>query len=260
MRTLLLTLSFILLSSCASLLKSAVKEPTVSYKSIALGEINNQQIELKPTLSIHNPNGFNVPVDLVNYELFINEQSMLKGETDKLGTLEAEKSKDVTLGLVLSQQTLSAFQDILFKEDKINYRIAGFAKVMGFKVPYEHSDTIIKPKLSFASIKVGKASFNRIGVNLLINIDNPNSFSIPLDSMNYRISSGGKSLLLGDLKNQEIKSGKNQIALPVNINPRDFFSNLFALLQNPDMPINIELNSPIFSYSGKQNLDLNRLF
>lgn len=260
MRALLLSTAFILLSSCASLLQSAVKEPAITYKSIALGDINNQQVELRPTLSIFNPNGFSVPVDSVEYELIINNKEMLKGETDKLGTLPAKESKDVTLSLMLSQKTLEYFQDILFKEDKIDYKIKGFASVMGLRVPYEHTDSIIKPKISLADIRVGKASFSKLVTNLLINIENPNSFSIPLDSLGYKVSVKNKSLLSGNLKGQEIKPGKNQISLPLTIKPQDFSSNLFAMLQNPKMPIAIEISSPMFNYSGKQILDLNKFF
>lgn len=260
MRTLILTLTLVLVSSCASLLKNTVEEPKVSYKSIALGEISNQQIELKPTLSIFNPNGFSIPVDSLDYELTVNDKKMVNGKTDKVGTLKAKESKDLTLGIVLAKQTLDAFQDILFKEDKINYKIQGVAKVMGLSIPYEHSDTIVKPKISLAGIKAGQGSFSKLGMNLLINIENPNSFSIPLDSLGYKISSGAKSLLSGNLKGQEIKAGKNQISLPLTISPKDFFSNLFALLQNPKMPIGVEINSPMFNYSGKQTLDLNQFF
>lgn len=263
MRITLLALSFILMTGCANLqnlLQGAVKHPTVNYKSVALGDVNADHIEIKPTLSIFNPNGFSVPVDSLDYELSINDKNMVSGKTDKVGTLPAKQSKDLTLGLVLSQQTLKAFQDLLFKEDKITYKIKGFAKVMGLKVPYNHSDTIVKPKISFADVKVGNASFSKLGMNLLINIENPNSFSIPLDSLNYQISSKAKSLLAGNLKGQTIKPGKNQISLPLNINPRDFFSNLFALLQSPKMPVDLKLNSPMFNYSGKQNIDLSRFF
>lgn len=263
MRILVLILSFSLLSACASmqnLLKGSVKQPTVSYKSIALGKVSQQQIELKPTLSINNPNGFSVPIDSLDYAMNINGKNMVNGKTDKVGTLPAGQSKDVTVGIALSKQTLKAFQDILFKEDKINYSIKGVAKVMGFSVPYQHSDTIVKPKISFADIKVGKASFSKLGMNLLLNIENPNSFSIPLDSLNYQIFSGAKSLLSGNLKGQQIKPGKNQISLPLSLRPSDFFSNVFSMMQNPNMPIGVKFNSPLFKYSGKQTLNIGKFF
>lgn len=263
MRISLLALGFILMTSCASLqslLNGAIKEPTVNYKSVALGDINTNYIEIKPTLSIFNPNGFSVPIESLNYQLIINDKSMLSGKTNKIRTLPAKQSKDVTLGLILSQQTLKVFQDLLFKEDKITYKIKGITNVMGLKIPYEHSDTIVKPNISFADIKVRRASFNKLRMNLLVNINNPNSFSIPLDSLNYQISSKAKSLLTGSLKGQTIKPGKNQISLPLNINPRDFFSNLFALIQSPKMPIDLKLNGPMFNYSGKQSIDLSQFF
>ncbi len=261
MRILILILSFSLLSACANMqnmLKGAVKQPTVNYKSIALGDVSQQQIELKPTLSINNPNAFSVPIDSLDYAMSINGKNMVNGKTDKVGTLPAGKSKDVTVGIALSKETLKAFQDIFFKEDKITYNIKGVAKVMGFNVPYQHSDTIVKPKISFADIKVGNASFSKLGMNLLVNIENPNGFSIPLDALNYQIFSGAKSLLSGNLKGQNIKLGKNQISLPLNLRPTDFFSNIFSMMKNPNLPIGVKINSPLFKYSGQKTLNISK--
>ena len=90
--------------------------------------------------------------------------------------------------------------------------------------------------------------------------DNQNDFSLPLDNVDYSVSSKGNTLFQGGLKNQQIGKGKTNIQLPLTIKPNDLFSNVFSMLLNPELPLTFEIETPLFSKSYEQSLNLSSFF
>ncbi|MEH6452121.1 MAG: LEA type 2 family protein [Psychromonas sp.] len=256
----LLAISMLLIiSACSSLkdqLSNYVKEPDVTYKSIAMGEVSMDLIQLKPTFTIDNKNDFSIPIDTMDYTLSLNEKTMLTGENVEVGTLPANDTKDVTLSIDLTKETLSSLQQLLFKEKKIDYQVKGSVKAMGLSIPFEKSDTIYVPEVTINDFKVVNASMDKLEILLDVDIDNQNDFSIPLETMSYSVSTGGNALFSGDIKNKEIAKGKNNIVLPLTIKPNDLYSNAFAMLTNPQLPLHFEIKSPLFTKSYDQTLNL----
>ncbi|NRA59341.1 MAG: LEA type 2 family protein, partial [Psychrobium sp.] len=81
------------------------------------------------------------------------------------------------------------------------------------------------------------------------NIDNKNDFKLPLDNITYSISSGVNKLFTGKLSQQNIGHGKNNIQVPLTIASSALFKNVFSLLKNPNIPLTIAVDSPMFSFS-----------
>jgi LEA14-like dessication related protein len=152
-------------TGCANLqqlMKENIKEPEVAYKSISVGQLTSDKIELKPTFSITNKNSYTIPVDSLKYELSFNQKTMINGETDKIGDLPASQSKDITLGIDLTKDTLLSVKDVLLKEGQIDYVIKGEVEVMGFRFPFEKVSTLYKPSVSIGKLEIKKSSFNQI--------------------------------------------------------------------------------------------------
>lgn len=253
----------LMLSACASLqegISSLVQTPEVSYQSIAIGEASMDLIELQPTFNVANKNDFPIPVDSVSYQLSLNNKKMLEGETKEVGTLPVNGNKDVTLGIDLTKETLSSMQQLLFKEKKIDYLIKGDVSAMGLSVPFEKSATLYVPDVTISDVKVVEASFDNLELLLSVDIENKNEFSLPLDDVSYAVSSKGKSLFTGALNNKKIAQGSNNVQIPVSIQPKDMFSSVFALLLSPELPLHIEITTPLFNKSYDHSLNLSTFF
>lgn len=263
MKKFLLIALLITVSACSTLqegVKSLVKQPEVTYKSISVGEVSMDAFELNPTFSIENKNTFSLPIDSVTYDLSLNEKNMLTGETKDIGTLPANNTKDVTLSLGLTQETLTALQQLLFKNKQLDYTIKGSVKTMGLAIPFEKSATLYVPEIKVADVQVKEASFSQLDILLSIDVDNKNDFGLPLDTLNYSVSSKGKHLFKGDINNQEIAKGKTNIQLPLSIKPSDLFTSVLGLLADPELPLHFEIQSPLFSKSYDQSLNLLTFF
>jgi LEA14-like dessication related protein len=250
-------------TACANLqqlMKENIKEPEVAYKSISVGQLTSDKIELKPTFSITNKNSYTIPVDSLKYELSFNQKTMMKGETDKIGDLPSSQSKDVTLGIDLTKDTLLSVKDILLKDGEIDYVIKGEVEVMGFRFPFEKSSTLYKPSISIGKLEIKKSSFKQIEMMLNLTVENKNDFTLPLDMLSYTVSSGAMQLVTGDLKDQQIQQGVNQLKIPLTIGLSQLFSSIFSLMQNPELPLSFNFNAGGFEKSVEQTLDLKSLF
>jgi len=262
-KKILLVSTIATLSACASLqdsLKEYVTQPEVNYKSIAIGEVSMDRIELNPTFNVVNNNNFVLPVDTITYQLSLNNEQMLEGETSDIGTLPANSNKDVNLSLALTQETLTSMQQLLFKNKKLDYQVKGSVNALGLAIPFEKEDTIYVPEISIADMEVTNASFDKLDIVLSLDVDNQNDFNLPLDDVSYVVSSKGSDLFKGSLTSQQLAQGKSNIQLPLSIKPSDMFSNVFSLLVTPELPLHFEITSPLFTKSYDQTINLTSFF
>lgn len=251
-----------LMSGCAGMeqLNNLVKTPTVNYKSMALGKVSSDSIELRPTFSLLNLNSFPVPVDTVDYKLSLNGKEMFNGVTQPIGTLNSNIAKDITLGVNLTGNVLKSLQHSLMETKEINYRVAGNIKVVGIALPFEHAATLYVPQVKVGSVKVTKANLSQLELVLKLAIDNRNDFVLPLDNINYTVASDGRDLLSGKLTNQRIQQGGNVIEVPLTLGTGKLVSSVFSLMQQPNIPLQIKINSPMFNVSQTQTINLKGFF
>jgi len=250
-----------LLGACASMesFGNMVNKPTVTYQSVALGDVSSDNIELKPTFSLLNTNNYPIPVDTVDYTLSLNGQQLFDGVTQPIGTLEANKPKEITLAVNLTGGVLKTLQRSLLKTKVINYKVAGHVKVMGIALPFEHEDTIYVPQVKLNDFKVVNASSSRIEAVAKLTIDNQNEFQLPLDNISYSIASQGRHLLSGSLVNQQISQGINKIEVPLSLATGKLVTNVFSLISSANVPLDITVSSPLFNTTSRYNLNLREL-
>jgi LEA14-like dessication related protein len=116
------------------------------------------------------------------------------------------------------------------------------------------------PQISIRNIAVDKASFDQIALAIEIDVTNKNKFQLPLENLTYRVSSNSTSLFEGSLQQQEIKSGQQRLTLPLTFNPKLIYSNVFSLLSKPNLPLTIEIKSPLFSTTQTKTINLGKIF
>jgi len=252
----------IVLAGCSSLqqISSQMIKPEAAFKSLSVGQVSAKSIELLPVIAITNNSMLPIPVNSIDYQLSLNDQQLLNGMSKDIGTLPANGTKDVTLALALTNKSLSALQQLLFKNGEVNYLISGNINVVGFDIPFEKQDTLYLPKVSVSNISVGKANFKEVALTVELEVDNKNDFNLPLDNLSYRVSSNATALFEGALQKTALDSGSQRISLPIKIKPNMLFSNIFSLLSKPNVPLTIEIDSPLFSVTKQQNINLGQIF
>jgi len=251
-----------LLNACAGMsqLSDIVKKPTVSYQSITLGNVSSDSIELRPTFSLLNSNSYAIPVDTVDYTLSLNGKQVSSGVTQSIGTLNPNTPKDITLGIDVAGEVLKTLQQSLFTTKELNYKVAGSVKVMGVSLPFEHAATIFVPEVTVSDVVVTNANMSELTVRVKLAIDNRNDFLLPLDNINYTVATNGRDLVSGTLTNQQIKQGNNVLEVPLTIATSKLVTSLFSVMKNPNIPLQIKVQSPLFNVDETQIINLRSLF
>lgn len=250
------------LSACASLKDiagDAIKKPSVDYKTVKLDKFSLNELKLTPVFNVNNQNAFPIPLKKIHYQFFVNDKNLLTGDVDRAKSLSANSISQVPLPLTLDKNTLSAFKSLLTNNKQLNYKVMGHLDVLGFKLPFEKESTFSRPEFKLGKVNVKKASFSQLDLSLDLIIDNPNDFKLPLGDISYAVSTGGKSLLGGKVNNPDIGKGSNTISIPLSIQPSKLFSNVFSLMRNPDLPLDIQIKTPLKDINLSKKLNLKSL-
>lgn len=258
-RLFLSILLMISLSSCGALkglLSGSIKEPTVNYQSVAFDKLSLDEVKLTPTFTVKNDNAFAIPLQKINYALSLNNTKLLDGAIDKVGTLPANGSTQLPLPLTLDKQTMATFKNLLQNNKQIDYNVQGNVEVMGLKVPFEKANTFFRPEFKISKFNIVDASMKQLKVMLSLNIHNKNDFKIPLSGISYNIASKGKALFSGQVADTTITKGETVIDIPIAIDPSKLVSSIFSLMSNPELPLDVNIKTPIkdIKFSEKVNL------
>ena len=219
-----------LLFSCSTL-KNIFNEPKVSFDKAEISDISFQDITLDFSFIVDNPNSVGVEMAGYSYDLQIEGNSLIRGDTNEALRIEANDKSRIRLPLTLTYSDLySMFSDIKGK-DQISYKIVNvftfdlpvFGKA---SFPVEHEGTF--PAVKLPEIAIDRLSMKSLNpfkseLELVLRVRNRNTFSLSLDSIDYNFIvnsvTWGKGLSRSTADFRE--NGENYITLPVEINPAE---------------------------------------
>lgn len=136
--------SSLVLSGCETwgVLQSLVEPPKVEVKSVDVGNVGMQGIDLEVNLKINNPNATPLNIDKFKYDLSIGDSSLFSGVYDKKVEL---KSKDITNVMIPVRldygSAKGAVENYLFKSIR-EYKLKGSLSSGAFTVPIDDSGKI----------------------------------------------------------------------------------------------------------------------
>ena len=227
---LLLITAAVILFSCTTL-QNIFKEPSVTFDKAEISEISFQDITLDFSFIVDNPNSVSLEMAGYAYDLQIEGNSLIKGDTTEPLRIESNDKSTVKLPLTLTYKDLYEMYGDIKGKDQIAYKIINIftfdLPVFGkSSFPVEHEGTfpaVKLPEIAIDSLNMKSLNPFKSELELVLRVRNRNSFSLSLDSIDYdfkvnTVSWGkGMSRTAADFK----ENGENRITLPVTINPAD---------------------------------------
>ena len=247
-----LILGAVFLSGCASLQQIMdVQKPTASVAGVSLGNISLSEATLLVDVAVANPNGFALDAAGFDLDLAIAGQSLAKvAQPDSQVKVPAQGTGKVQLPVTLNfndvAKALGGFGD----NNQVDYAIDGNVTmnvpVLGdISLPLSFADVLPipqLPKISFSDVSLSDVSWS--GAKMLVNLDvtNPNSFGVNLNSLAYNLQAQGKALGSGALSGIKLEEGQTQnIAIPLDISLTNLGISLFRMLSGGD-PVEVGLS------------------
>lgn len=176
------------LSGCETV-EMLVQKPQVSVNSVQISAISFQDITLDMELNIYNPNPIAIDLESFDYDLLIEEASLLKGDAQDGLSLEANGSSLITIPLTVDYKDLYQLVSSMKEQDESAYRIdTGFNFILPIigeqRIELSHSGTfpnVRMPRFSFENLYVKSLGLMGADLVVLMNIENPNAFDLGLN-------------------------------------------------------------------------------
>jgi len=136
---------FFFAAVCACYPAQAYKNPEVELKKVRITQINPEAVVLEGTLEIFNPNDLGLRFSGYDYQLTVEGQRLITGESDRPFEIGAQKSSIITLPAVIRFADLSALlEKDLFTRD-IAYLLSGTVHLKSwigtFDFPFSNQGT-----------------------------------------------------------------------------------------------------------------------
>jgi LEA14-like dessication related protein len=122
------------------LTRGELEPPRVKFQSLGVGLPTGQGLPLECSLLVENPNPQDLRVLGYDYELRLEGQKVIQGESQEAVTLPARGQTLVNVPILVKLQALSRFLPAVLQEEKLNYQISGGVRLAsllgGFRVPF----------------------------------------------------------------------------------------------------------------------------
>lgn len=251
-KRLIATIFIVFLSGCAALQQlGEAQKPTAKVTGVSIADLSLKSITLNARVNINNPNPFKLQTAGLDLETAINGHSLIKiSQPDNKLTLPASGDKEIVLPMTIQFSDLYKAVSGIKGKNEVPYGLKGnvhFAvPVLGnVSLPLEYEGILPIPQLpdvKINDIKVVKAGFTSIKLQLDMLIKNNNSFAVDMNKLNFNLAAQGKSLGSGQVNAVSLESGKAQsVSLPITLSLSEIGTAIFSLLRS-DKPMSFSLD------------------
>ena len=211
------------------MIEKAIQTPKVEIKDLFFSGLSEQNIDLDLLLEVDNPTPLALNFNGLEYELALAGRPLAAGSSSSATELKASDKSQVSVPLSLAYNEIKTVYDQAQGQDEIPYQLSGKAllKMGGAEIPVPFKTSgmlpvIRPPRILSVGLKVDNLSLSGADLILSIKIDNPNSFPLSIQGMDYALQLEGKDFSSGQVGLQAVpKKSSGSIEAPLHL---DFIS------------------------------------
>lgn len=261
---LLLLLFTMTLFGCAELAKHAdTIKPTAKLTGTRLANINFEQVDLIFDLAVENKNPIALDLAGLDYDLKIENQSLVSGVTAKATQLKANSTSPVQLPVTLKFDDLKKLPGELWNKDKLAYDLQttfniNLPVIGNYALPVSKQGEFPVPKkpgVKIKNVKIKNLSFTAAELVAQVEITNPNDFDLGMSNLNYQLNVNQQNWGQGKInQNSNIpKRGKGIVEIPVKLNLLSAGKSAYNALVNK-APVEYQLTGNVTLDTGLELL------
>jgi LEA14-like dessication related protein len=229
-RILVTALCVVGFSGCAFLqqfLKTAAKEPTFTFRNVALNEISLAGLNLDTIWDLGNPNPVSISLASVDYALFIEEKQVVAGSPPSGLQIAANGNSELHFPAAIKFADVAGVVATFLNKDLASWRAEGALGVQTpigvIRLPIAKEGQFEVPKLPaivFGNPRITNVTFSGATVEFPMTVTNKNTYALPIAGVTGNIAVAGSNIgtiSTGNLGAMEGKGAK-QVAIPLTIN------------------------------------------
>lgn len=226
---LIIPLLLLFLMHCAELGQLArIQQPGLDVAGMRITALSLDKIDLAFDLQMNNPNPLSVTLAGFDYDLFLNGHSFVKGRQDDQLQIQANGASMLEIPVSLSFREIYETYQSMKNRDSTDYQLnCGLSfdlPILGpTRIPATksgHLPLIKIPKISVSALKVEKLNFTGADLTLELSVENPNTFEVLMNRLNYVLKINGSEWASGNTQQVGNVNAKKHgiLRLPVSLN------------------------------------------
>ncbi|UCB53705.1 MAG: LEA type 2 family protein [Thiotrichales bacterium] len=256
----ILLLFVFVLSGCAELAKHAESvKPTARLVDTRLASIDFKQADLVFDLEIDNQNPFAINLAGLDYDLTIENHSLLSGVAAQGLVIKPASTSTVELPVTLKFDDLSKLPGELWKQDRFSYRldtkfVVDLPVIGNYAIPVNKTGELPVPKLpdiSLKGIQVRNVGLKSAELVAQVEIDNPNSFDLSFSNFDYQLNVNQAKWGQGSIRQGGSipQKGSSTVEIPVKLDLMSMGQTAYKLLTSKQ-PVEYQLKGGITLDTG----------
>jgi LEA14-like dessication related protein len=214
-----------LLGTCESM-PALVKEPAVSFDSVALRKIGLDGVDMVARIKVENGNPFTIPLPDIDWELLVKDASFLKGKTAGGSKIAASKASIVEIPFTAPYKGLLSTVTSLAGADEAPYTVKAGARFSSipvlkdkrFATEFSGSLPLLKiPAISFEKVEFTSKTPAKVEFVMNWLVENKNAFALRLDKLNYDFSVNKSSWAKGEAPQKFSIPAKKTARVPITV-------------------------------------------
>jgi LEA14-like dessication related protein len=233
----------LMLSACAELEKYAeVIKPTAKLTDTRLSNIDFDKADLVFDLAVENQNPVAINLAGLNYDLKIENHSVVSGVTARGVQIKPAATSMVQLPVTLKFDDLKKLPGDVWKKDRFGYQldtefVVDLPVIGNYAIPVSKQGELPVPKLPEIKLKdlqVKKLGLTAAEVVARVEINNPNDFDLGFSDFTYQLNVNQQSWGAGNIvQSQNIpKKGRGTVDIPVKLNLMSMGQTAYQALSN----------------------------
>lgn len=229
LRLILAAFTILVLASCAQLTRKAESiKPTASFSGVRLVNITFEQADLVFDLDIENKNPFALKLAGLNYDLKIENQSLVSGTAANGLQIKAASTSTVELPVSLKFNDLGKLPGEIANRDNVTYQldtqfVVALPVIGDVTIPVSKQGELPVPKLpkiKIRDVKIKNLGFTSADVVAQVEVDNPNAFGLAFSNLAYELDINQQNWGQGNIsqRNSIPQKGTGTIEIPVRLN------------------------------------------
>lgn len=248
------------LSSCAELAKHAETiKPTARLTGTHLANINFEQADLVFDLAVENQNPVAINLAGLNYDLKIENQSLISGVTAQGLEIKPVSTSTVQLPVTLKFDDLRKLPDELWQKDRFVYQldtkiVVDLPIIGNYAIPLSRSGELPVPKMPVVKVKgvkIKNLSLAAAEVVAQVEIYNPNAFDLAFSDFDYQLDINQQNWGQGSISQRSSipQKAKGTIEIPVKLNIMSMGQTAYQLLSSKQ-PLEYQLKGAMTLDTG----------
>jgi len=248
------------LAGCAELTRyTETIKPTAKLTDTRLANINFEQADLVFDLAVVNQNPVAINLAGLNYDLKIENQSLVSGVTAQGLEIKPASTSTVQLPVTLKFNDLRKLPGELWQQDRFAYQldtkiVVDLPVIGNYAIPLSKSGELPVPKLpdiKIKSVKIKNLSFTAAEVVAQVEIDNPNAFDLGFSDFDYKLNINQQNWGQGSISQGGSipQKGKGTIDIPVKLNMLSMGQTAYQALSKKQ-PLEYQLKGSISLDTG----------